>query len=117
MKNISTVIILFSSMIMQAQIPPKATVDVSGEGTVKVVPDQVSITVRVESNGKNPKEVKQLNDQTVNEVFAFEGFWYSRKEYQVRVYQSYQKLRLQFQDLSICSQSIDTHFFGRSFQV
>ncbi|MEZ4794851.1 MAG: SIMPL domain-containing protein [Flavobacteriaceae bacterium] len=116
MKNISTAIILFSSMIMQAQVPPKATVDVSGEGTVKVVPDQVSITVRVESNGKNPKEVKQLNDQTVNEVFAFlrvsgipeknirseyinltKNYDYNSKTYQ---YVANQSIRIFLEDLS-----------------
>lgn len=71
MKTIAISLILFGSLLMNAQNPPKPTVDVSGEGIVTVVPDQATITVRVEHEGNNPKEVKQMNDRTVNEVFKF----------------------------------------------
>ena len=56
---------------MNAQIEPKPSVDVRGEGVVNVVPDQVTITARVEHSGTNPKEVKKMIDRTVNEVFQF----------------------------------------------
>ena len=55
---------------MMAQNTPQPSVDVTGEGIVHVVPDQVTINVRVENNGKNAKELKQLNDRTVNDVLA-----------------------------------------------
>jgi uncharacterized protein YggE len=71
MKTIAISLILFGSLLMNAQNSPKPTVDVSGEGIVTVVPDQATITVRVEHEGKDPKEVKQMNDQTINEVFKF----------------------------------------------
>ena len=71
MKTLATFLILLSSLFINAQNPPMPTVDVSGQGTVKVVPDEATITVRVEHTGNNPKEVKQMNDQTVNEVFQF----------------------------------------------
>jgi uncharacterized protein len=71
MKTIAISLILFSTLLMNAQNPPKPTVDVSGEGTVTVVPDQVAISVRVEHEGNNPKEVKQMNDRTVNDVFQY----------------------------------------------
>lgn len=56
---------------MNAQIEPKPSVDVRGEGIVTIIPDQVTITARVEHTGNNPKEVKQMNDHTVNEVLQF----------------------------------------------
>ncbi len=71
MKTFTISLILFSTLFMNAQNPPKPTVDVSGEGTVMVVPDQVAITIRVEHEGNNPKEVKQMNDRVVNDVFQY----------------------------------------------
>ncbi|HAT65801.1 MAG TPA: SIMPL domain-containing protein [Flavobacteriaceae bacterium] len=71
MKSIALVLTLLTSFYMNAQIEPKPSVDVRGEGVVTITPDQVTITVRVEHTGNNPKEVKQMNDRTVNEVFQF----------------------------------------------
>ncbi|MEZ4874778.1 MAG: SIMPL domain-containing protein [Flavobacteriaceae bacterium] len=72
MKNFFFLLTFITTLFMNAQgTPPKPSVDVTGEGTVRVVPDQVTITARVEYTGNNPKEVKQLNDQTINEVFRF----------------------------------------------
>ena len=56
---------------MTAQDTMQPTVDVTGEGIVRVVPDEVTIRVRVENNGKNPKELKQENDRVVNDVLKF----------------------------------------------
>jgi uncharacterized protein YggE len=50
------------------QIP---MVIVTGEGTVKVVPDQVLIKSRIEHEGDNPQEVKKLNDAVVNNVIKY----------------------------------------------
>lgn len=71
MKSISTFLIILTSCIMTAQPSPQPTVDVTGEGIVYVIPDEVTISVRVENTGKNAKELKQQNDAVVSEVFKF----------------------------------------------
>ncbi len=68
--------------ITNAQQTMKPTVDVSGEGTVTITPDEVTIRVRVEHEGVSPKEVKQQNDATISEVFRFlKQFGLSEKDY------------------------------------
>ncbi len=68
-----TILVLFAltTLSMTAQQPIQPTVDVTGEGTITVVPDQVIVNVRVENTGKNPSVVKQENDRTVNNVLEF----------------------------------------------
>jgi len=56
---------------MIAQTSPQPTVDVTGVGIVNIVPDQVTVSVRVENTGKDARLVKQLNDATISEVFSF----------------------------------------------
>jgi len=46
-------------------------VNVSGKGIVKVIPDQVEIKVRVESEGNNAVTVKNENDTSINTVIKF----------------------------------------------
>ena len=60
-----------ASSSMTAQSQPNPSVEVTGEGIVNVVPDQVTVNVRVENTGSNPKELKQQNDRTVAEVLQF----------------------------------------------
>jgi uncharacterized protein YggE len=59
---------LLISTIMTAQNIPQPTVDVTGEGIVSVVPDEVTISVRVENTGNEVKPLKTKNDQIVNDV-------------------------------------------------
>lgn len=47
------------------------TITVVGEGKVKVVPDQVSISVAVQSKGSKAVEVKKENDSKVDGVIKF----------------------------------------------
>jgi uncharacterized protein YggE len=68
MKNSRTLLILLISTIMTAQNIPQPTVDVTGEGIVSVVPDEVTISVRVENTGNEVKPLKTKNDQIVNDV-------------------------------------------------
>lgn len=70
MKPLNTVLILLFSTIMIAQNTPQATIDVTGEGLVYVVPDEVTINVRVENEGQEPKQLKNENDATVSDVLA-----------------------------------------------
>lgn len=53
----------------QEKIQPMVTV--MGEGIVKVVPDQVTINVSVETQGENALGVKNLNDTSVDAVLQF----------------------------------------------
>lgn len=49
----------------------QSSVNVTGEGIVKVVPDQVVIRARVEHEGLKAEEVKKQNDQSVNQIIKF----------------------------------------------
>ncbi len=72
LKTISTLLIVVITTTMMAQnTPPPATVNVTGEGIVRVVPDEVTISVRVENTGENTKTLKDQNDATINEVLKF----------------------------------------------
>ncbi len=71
MKTLQTFLLLFLSTIVISQNTLQSTVDVTGEGIVRVVPDVVLINVQVENKGENPKELKQKNDRIVNDVLLF----------------------------------------------
>jgi uncharacterized protein YggE len=55
----------------QDQRPQVPQISVSGEGKVKITPDQVSVTVGFQNTGKDSKEVKSLNDEVVDRVIKF----------------------------------------------
>ncbi len=46
-------------------------VEVSGEGIVNVVPDEVTIRLRVENTGNDARELKRENDKIVSDVLSF----------------------------------------------
>jgi uncharacterized protein YggE len=52
----------------KAQVPQ---ISVTGEGKVKVTPDQAIVTVGFQNSGKDAKEVKILNDEVVDRVIKF----------------------------------------------
>lgn len=72
MKAIKTFLILaITTTAMMAQNTLTPTVDVIGEGIVNVVPDEVTINIRVENTGENTKNLKEQNDATINDVLKF----------------------------------------------
>ena len=71
MKTIQTLLILLITTGMMAQNKIEPSIDVTGEGIVRVVPDEVRINIRVENTGENTKNLKEQNDATVNEVLKF----------------------------------------------
>jgi len=71
MKKIVTVLLVLISLQIMAQEKIQPMVTVMGEGIVKVVPDQVTINVSVESQGKKALEVKNTNDASVDAVLQF----------------------------------------------
>ena len=71
-KSIAFVALLFTVVAFaqenKAQIPQ---ISVTGEGKVKVTPDRAIINVGVLNTGKDAKEVKALNDETIDKVIKF----------------------------------------------
>jgi uncharacterized protein len=55
----------------QDQKPQVPQISVTGEGKVKIVPDQAVINVGFQNTGKDAKEVKTLNDEVVDRVIRF----------------------------------------------
>lgn len=71
MKNIILILLLFVSFIGVAQEEQLSLVNVTGKGTVNVVPDKVIIRARIEHTGKDASEVKAQNDKVVNNVIKY----------------------------------------------
>lgn len=116
MKKIIIMVAIITTGIITAQTQPKPSVDVWGEGTINVVPDQVTVNVRIENTGTNAKEVKLKNDRIVSDVFQFvKGIGIAEKyikteyirlsknyEYQTKTYnyQANQSISIKLVDLS-----------------
>lgn len=73
MKALQTILILAltTTAVMAQNTLPPPTIDVTGEGIVRVVPDEVTINIRVENTGENVKSLKKQNDAIVNDVIKF----------------------------------------------
>lgn len=68
MKKTITVLLVLLTIQMTAQDKLQSTVSVNGEGTVKVVPDQVTIRMYVENSGDDPIALKTLNDKAIDGI-------------------------------------------------
>ena len=73
MKKSFLILATFFAIALQAQeqkvqIPQ---ISVTGEGKVKIVPDQAVVSVGFQNTGKDAKEVKSLNDEVVDKVIKF----------------------------------------------
>lgn len=68
MKKTITVLLVLLTIQMMAQDKLQSTVSVNGEGTVKVVPDQVTIRMSVENSGDDPIALKTLNDKAIDGI-------------------------------------------------
>ncbi len=75
MKRVKNLLVLLALVIAASAHAQSATqqpmVSVTGEGIVKVQPDQVIIKSRIETDGDNPQAVKKQNDATVNKVIKY----------------------------------------------
>ena len=116
MKKIMILVAIITTSVITAQTQLKPSVDVWGEGIVNVVPDQVTVNVRIENTGTNAKEVKLKNDRIVSDVFQFvKGIGIAEKyikteyirlsknyEYQTKTYnyQANQSISIKLVDLS-----------------
>ncbi|RDI55025.1 SIMPL domain-containing protein [Flavobacterium glaciei] len=63
--------VLFISMSYGQEVKQVAQINVSGEGKVKVTPDQATLAVTVETKGNNAKDVKKQNDEKIEAVIKF----------------------------------------------
>ncbi|HEY4617312.1 MAG TPA: SIMPL domain-containing protein [Flavobacterium sp.] len=59
---------LFMSMSYAQEVKQVPQISVAGEGKIKVVPDQATITATVETKGNNAKDVKRENDKQMEAV-------------------------------------------------
>jgi uncharacterized protein len=72
MKNIVlTLVILFSIMSQAQESKPLPLISVSGEGKIKVAPDQAQITISLETKGNVAVDVKKENDSKIDAVLKF----------------------------------------------
>lgn len=72
MKKALLLLIILCSVVSHAQeLKPVAQISVSGEGKIKVIPDQVFISIAVETKGTNASDVKRQNDATIEKVIEF----------------------------------------------
>ncbi|RVT73359.1 DUF541 domain-containing protein [Flavobacterium sufflavum] len=60
--------VMFMTLSYGQEIKQVPQITVSGEGKVKVVPDQATITATVETKGNVAKDVKKLNDDQMDAV-------------------------------------------------
>lgn len=70
-KNLLIALTFFMAFSQIHAQESKSLITVTGEGKVKVVPDQVNITVSVESKGIKAADVKKINDTKVDGVLKF----------------------------------------------
>ena len=71
MKKIVFVFTLFVVTAQAQELKQIPQISISGEGKILVAPDLVIIQLGVQNSGKDPKEVKQLNDVTIDKVIAY----------------------------------------------
>lgn len=73
MKKLILLLTLVTTMNVMSQESHKLVpqISISGEGKIKVTPDIAVIQLGVQNNGKDAKEVKTLNDVTIEKVIKY----------------------------------------------
>ena len=74
MKKLAVTLLTLFTVMTYAQDQrqnPVPQVNVSGEGKIKITPDQVIITLGVENTGRDATEVKKANDAIIDKVIKF----------------------------------------------
>jgi uncharacterized protein len=73
MKKSLLIAATFLTILLQAQETktPIPQITVTGEGKIKVTPDKAIISIGVQNTGKDAKEVKTMNDETVDKIIKF----------------------------------------------
>ncbi|RXR16340.1 DUF541 domain-containing protein [Flavobacterium amnicola] len=73
MKNLVVTLLMLVSVMIYAQDQKQQVpqINVSGEGKIKVTPDQGIISLGVENTGKDAAEVKKANDIIIEKILKF----------------------------------------------
>lgn len=70
-KSILILATLFMTMSYAQEIKQVPMINVSGEGKVKVIPDQASISISIETKGTKADDVKKENDKKMDAILKF----------------------------------------------
>ena len=70
-KLLYLLVVLVTVPIVAQQNSERSVVNVTGEGVVKVEPDEVLIKSRIEHEGPSATSVKKQNDEVVNKVMTY----------------------------------------------
>jgi uncharacterized protein YggE len=70
-KTLVILSILFLSMSFAQEHKQVPMINVSGEGKVKVIPDQASISISIETKGTKAADVKNDNDKKMDAIIKF----------------------------------------------
>ncbi len=65
------VVVLFTTLVQSQEIKPIPMINVSGEGKIKIIPDQVALSISVESKGAKAADVKKENDAKIDAVLKY----------------------------------------------
>lgn len=65
------VLVLFTTISQAQELKQVPTINVIGEGKIKVSPDQASISISLETKGTIAKDVKKENDDKIDAVLKF----------------------------------------------
>ncbi|MBD3723464.1 MAG: SIMPL domain-containing protein [Flavobacteriaceae bacterium] len=68
MKKLILVLTFISTMVQAQEVKQVPSISVTGEGKIKVTPDEAIISFGVENSGKDATEVKKKNDEIVDKV-------------------------------------------------
>lgn len=84
-KQIFFLLALCTTFVQAQEFKQVPMINVSGEGKVKVTPDQVSISIAVETKGNKATEVKNENDNKIDAVIKYlKKFNLAKEDYQTQ---------------------------------
>lgn len=70
-KTVFILVVLMTTLLQAQEIKQIPMINVSGEGKIKLTPDQAAISLSVESKGAKAVDVKKENDRKMDAVLKF----------------------------------------------
>ena len=93
MKKIILLLVMSTSTLFAQEVKQVPQISVSGEGKIKVVPDEAMVTVSIENTSKEAAEAKKANDIVADKVLKLiKGKGIDIKDFQTQrmnLYQNY----------------------------
>ncbi|MFC4739900.1 SIMPL domain-containing protein [Flavobacterium ponti] len=93
MKKILVLLVMATSTIFAQEVKQVPQISVSGEGKIKVIPDEAKITVSIENTSKEAADAKKANDIVTDKVLKLiKSKGIDAKDFQsqrVNLYQNY----------------------------